>query len=178
MKKHSSSAAMTIWNNKKKLLNMYLQNRYYMWYSSKILPSSHSSRKTPGVQYIYVINSRNIKFNSSAWSSLCSYSVPWIAENLSMLLPNSPVFVSPPSRRTSSRLFPFVGFQVLSISVQVDANTSKAKLASFVAHWKPATTLSWSRAGTLHSLGAVTRCWVRCHRDQSTRSYVSRLSQM
>ena len=57
--------------------------------------------------------------------SLCCHSVPWLGEGLSMLLPHLPIlrqhlpdgtlpvviqFVSPTSRRSSSRSFPFVGF--------------------------------------------------------------------
>ena len=58
-------------------------------------------------------------------SSSCSHSDPWLGESLSMLLPHLPIlryplpdgtlpevvyFVSPPSRRSSSSSFPFVGF--------------------------------------------------------------------
>ena len=58
-------------------------------------------------------------------SSLCSHSAPWLGEGFSMLLPHLPIlryplpdgtlpvdvqFLSPPSRRSSSRSFPSVWF--------------------------------------------------------------------
>ena len=63
-------------------------------------------------------------------SSLCSYSVPWLCEGLRMLLPHLPIlryplpdgtlpvvieFVSPTSRRSSSRAFPCFQVEICSV---------------------------------------------------------------
>ena len=62
---------------------------------------------------------------NSPSSSLCSHSVLWLGEGLSMLLPHLPIlcyplpngtlpvvvyFIFPTSHRSSSRSFPFIGF--------------------------------------------------------------------